>query len=341
MALEAVARVAHRGAASTDNSGDGAGLLTQVPQRLFYRDAYRLGPAPRGRTAICRRGVLPPGRSRGPRAVRAAGGAGARRGRPAAHRLARRAGEPVGARRRCAAEPAGHPAGAGGPARAGRLMTTHGNARSSWPAAPWSSGAEALGLPGFYVPSFSCRTIVYKALLQGTQLPAFYPDFRFPEFESAVAVFHQRYSTNTLPSWPLAQPFRLLAHNGEINTLWGNRNAMTMRTPDAQVTAVGRARGQAQGRRLAAWQRLREPRQCHGAVRALGPRPGAHDDDDDPAGVGEVSRRRSRHPRLLRVPPDPARAVGRPGGAGLHRRALRRRLGRPQRAPPLSLQDPA
>ena len=46
-----------------------------------------------------------------------------------------------------------------------------------------------------------------------------------------MAVFHQRYSTNTLPSWPLAQPFRLLAHNGEINTLWGNRNAMTMRTP--------------------------------------------------------------------------------------------------------------
>ncbi|HEU4681826.1 MAG TPA: glutamate synthase central domain-containing protein, partial [Gemmatimonadales bacterium] len=53
----------------------------------------------------------------------------------------------------------------------------------------------------------------------------------YPEYESAIAVFHQRYSTNTLPSWPLAQPFRLLAHNGEINTLWGNRNAMTMREP--------------------------------------------------------------------------------------------------------------
>ena len=91
--------------------------------------------------------------------------------------------------------------------------------------------AEERNLPGFYVCSLSCRTIVYKALLTGTQLPAFFTDFRYPEYESAIAVFHQRYSTNTLPSWPLAQPFRLLAHNGEINTLWGNRNAMTMRQP--------------------------------------------------------------------------------------------------------------
>jgi glutamate synthase domain-containing protein 2/glutamate synthase domain-containing protein 3 len=91
--------------------------------------------------------------------------------------------------------------------------------------------ADERNLGGFYACSFSCRTVVYKALLTGTQLPAFYTDFRFPEYESAMAVFHQRYSTNTLPSWPLAQPFRLLAHNGEINTLWGNRNAMTMRQP--------------------------------------------------------------------------------------------------------------
>ncbi len=94
-----------------------------------------------------------------------------------------------------------------------------------------ATGGRAGHLPGFYVCSLSCRTIVYKALLTGTQLPAFFTDFRYPEYESAIAIFHQRYSTNTLPSWPLAQPFRLLAHNGEINTLWGNRNAMTMRQP--------------------------------------------------------------------------------------------------------------
>src|SRR3954464_56291 len=91
--------------------------------------------------------------------------------------------------------------------------------------------ANEAELPGFYACSLSCRTVVYKALLTGTQLPAFFTDFRYPEYESAIAVFHQRYSTNTLPSWPLAQPFRLVAHNGEINTLWGNRNAMTMRQP--------------------------------------------------------------------------------------------------------------
>src|SRR2546426_145408 len=89
--------------------------------------------------------------------------------------------------------------------------------------------AEA-GLPTF-VCSLSCRTVVYKALLVGTELPGFYADLRSPLFETGIAVFHQRYSTNTLPSWPLAQPFRLLAHNGEINTLWGNRNAMLAREP--------------------------------------------------------------------------------------------------------------
>jgi len=81
------------------------------------------------------------------------------------------------------------------------------------------------------VCSLSCRTVVYKALLVGTELPGFYADLRSPLFETGIAVFHQRYSTNTLPSWPLAQPFRLLAHNGEINTLWGNRNAMLAREP--------------------------------------------------------------------------------------------------------------
>ena len=108
--------------------------------------------------------------------------------------------------------------------------------------------AEELNLPGFYVCSLSCRTVVYKALLTGTQLPAFYTDFRYPEYESAIAVFHQRYSTNTLPSWPLAQPFRLLAHNGEINTLWGNRNAMTMRQPMLSSRRSGARRSSGSGR---------------------------------------------------------------------------------------------
>ncbi|MBN2413525.1 glutamate synthase large subunit [candidate division KSB1 bacterium] len=81
----------------------------------------------------------------------------------------------------------------------------------------------------FYVPSFSCKTIIYKGLLTGTQLSTFYPDLKNNNFTSAFSIVHQRYSTNTLPTWNLAQPFRHLAHNGEINTLRGNINRMRAR----------------------------------------------------------------------------------------------------------------
>jgi glutamate synthase domain-containing protein 2/glutamate synthase domain-containing protein 1/glutamate synthase domain-containing protein 3 len=81
----------------------------------------------------------------------------------------------------------------------------------------------------FYIPSMSCRTIVYKGLLTGVQLAEFYEDLNDPSVITAMAVIHQRYSTNTFPSWELAQPFRYLAHNGEINTLKGNLNHMRSR----------------------------------------------------------------------------------------------------------------
>lgn len=81
----------------------------------------------------------------------------------------------------------------------------------------------------FYIASLSSRLIVYKGLLMAPQLPEFYPDLRDPLMESAFAVVHQRYSTNTFPSWRLAQPFRHLAHNGEINTLRGNIAQMKAR----------------------------------------------------------------------------------------------------------------
>src|SRR5206468_4652037 len=91
--------------------------------------------------------------------------------------------------------------------------------------------AEQAGLvtDGFYVASLSSRTLVYKGLFAAHQLPAFYPDLRDTDYQSGLAVFHQRYSTNTFPTWQLAQPFRLLAHNGEINTLLGNRAWMHAR----------------------------------------------------------------------------------------------------------------
>ncbi len=89
---------------------------------------------------------------------------------------------------------------------------------------------ETLGAQArFYVCSLSCRTLVYKGLFTAHQLPGFYRDLKEPEFVSALAVVHQRYSTNTFPSWELAQPFRYLAHNGEINTLRGNLNLIRAR----------------------------------------------------------------------------------------------------------------
>jgi len=84
----------------------------------------------------------------------------------------------------------------------------------------------AAQIQGFYICSLSCRSIIYKGLFLAESLSVFYPDLDDERFESRVAIFHQRYSTNTFPQWWLAQPFRTLAHNGEINTIRGNKNWM-------------------------------------------------------------------------------------------------------------------
>src|SRR5690606_16279925 len=76
----------------------------------------------------------------------------------------------------------------------------------------------------FYVSSLSHSVLSYKGLMMPADLPTFYLDLQNPALEVAMCTFHQRFSTNTLPKWPLAQPFRMLAHNGEINTIRGNRN---------------------------------------------------------------------------------------------------------------------
>ena len=82
---------------------------------------------------------------------------------------------------------------------------------------------------GLYFPSLSARTLVYKGMLTSEQLRQFFPDLRDPTFESGLVLVHSRFSTNTFPSWPLAHPYRYLCHNGEINTLAGNRNWMRAR----------------------------------------------------------------------------------------------------------------
>jgi len=81
-------------------------------------------------------------------------------------------------------------------------------------------------IQNFYICSLSCRSIIYKGLFLAEELSVFYPDLVDDRFVSRVAIFHQRYSTNTFPQWWLAQPFRMLAHNGEINTIRGNKNWM-------------------------------------------------------------------------------------------------------------------
>src|SRR5690348_1439039 len=233
LALEALKRVAHRGAAATDSSGDGAGILTQIPAPLFYREALRQGlplePGqpfavgmfflPREATALARVTAIIEDVLAGD-GLSVLGwrevpvrpdvlGAGARATCPTIRQLIL---GPAADRR-------------GDAAAWERALYL---ARKTIDARVAEGGPE---LEPFFICSLSARTIVYKALLTGTQLGAFFPDLESPDFQTALAVFHQRYSTNTTSSWPLAQPFRLLAHNGEINTLWGNRNAMRAREP--------------------------------------------------------------------------------------------------------------
>ena len=95
------------------------------------------------------------------------------------------------------------------------------------------------GLAELYMPSFSTRTVVYKGLLLATQVGSFYKDLRDPLCQSALAMVHQRFSTNTFPSWKLAHPYRFIAHNGEINTVRGNVNWMQARRRSMSSDLIG------------------------------------------------------------------------------------------------------
>ncbi|MBW3534663.1 MAG: glutamate synthase large subunit [Gemmatimonadetes bacterium] len=224
LALQALRRLEHRGGVGADGvTGDGTGILTALPESLLRREAARLdlhvpaGPglvvgvlfAPRDGTTVAEaalgRALEAEGLSRlGTRPVPVEPGILGEHARRSAPRILHVLAAPGGAWDPDEVEAACH------------------RARKRF---------EREGAPG-YVVSLSGRTLVYKALVRGGQLAAFYPDLVDPGFRTSFAVFHQRYSTNTLPSWELAQPFRMSAHNGEINTLWGNRTWMEARTPD-------------------------------------------------------------------------------------------------------------
>ncbi|MBV2183560.1 MAG: glutamate synthase large subunit, partial [Rhizobium sp.] len=107
---------------------------------------------------------------------------------------------------------------------------------------PLADMAKKEGLPGLdelYMPSFSTRTVVYKGLLLAGQVGSFYDDLRDPLCTSAIALVHQRFSTNTFPSWKLAHPYRYIAHNGEINTVRGNVNWMNARRRTMESELLG------------------------------------------------------------------------------------------------------
>jgi glutamate synthase (NADPH) large chain len=107
---------------------------------------------------------------------------------------------------------------------------------------PLAALAEKHSMPGItqlYMPSFSSRTVVYKGLLLATQVGSFYDDLRNPDCVSALGLVHQRFSTNTFPSWKLAHPYRFIAHNGEINTVRGNVNWMNARRRTMESELLG------------------------------------------------------------------------------------------------------
>ena len=210
--LQALERLGHRGGVDADGrSGDGAGLLTQIPDRFIRFQARQSGielPAVFGMGMV----FLTRGHEETARATIETLAVendlkclGWRPVPTMAEVAGPRAGDTLPVIRQCFFE-AQQPIA--------DLEDLLFRLRKE---------AEAGAPPGTYFCSLSSRTVVYKGLLTPSQLPAFYPDLADPEFTSSFVIFHQRYSTNTQPSWSLAQPFRFVAHNGEINTISGNR----------------------------------------------------------------------------------------------------------------------
>lgn len=231
LGLSALERLAHRGAVGGDGcTGDGAGIMTQVPHRLMMRELMRLGgPATAPGTIGVGALFLP--RDEAERAsamveVEAAllaEGIDVFRWRIVPVRL-----EALGRSARESAPEvlqilAVAPKDEDGASFERRLYQVRRTVERIF-----SQGGVRDDL---HVASFSARTVVYKGLVSAIQLEPFYPDLADPDFETQTVLFHQRFSTNTAPNWARVQPFRRVAHNGEINTLQGNVHWMSARLP--------------------------------------------------------------------------------------------------------------
>jgi glutamate synthase (NADPH/NADH) large chain len=230
--LEILKNLDHRGAVGADPlQGDGAGILIQIPDTLFREEMAKQGVTlpPAGDYGVGmvflpkeHASVSPAGRDRARRPCR----------RPGRARLARRAHRPGDAH---VADRQGQ--GAGDPPGLHRprpdVMVTDALERKLYVIR--RRAANAIGSlklkhsKEFYTPSMSARTINYKGLLLADQVGQYYLDLQDPRCVSALALVHQRFSTNTFPTWHLAHPFRYIAHNGEINTVRGNYNWMRPR----------------------------------------------------------------------------------------------------------------
>ena len=202
-------------------------------------------------------------------------------------------------------------------------------------------------LDDLYICSLSSRTVVYKGMVTSQVLPEFYPDLQDPAFVSPFAVLHRRFSTNTAPKWSLAQPMRLLAHNGEINTLLGNLAWMRAREPELAAPVWGAriadllpaVHGDSSD--SGALDKLvellvRSGRSPLEALMMTMPAAYEHGGRGAGSGAAEAGRRPARH-RLLRLLRRRAGGVGRAGARGLRRRPPPRRLPRPQRPAPGAL----
>ncbi|NCT89821.1 glutamate synthase large subunit [Cellulomonas sp. APG4] len=228
--LTALLNLDHRGAVGAEtDSGDGAGILTQVPD-AFLRDVVQAELPAAGHYAIGM-AFLPTDDDARAAAVAHVEGLVAEEGLellawrdvPVAADLVgptARASMPV-FRQLVVADPARTLAGLDLDRRAFRVRK------------------RAEREVGVYFASLSARTLTYKGMLTTAQLEPFFPDLSDPRYASEIALVHSRFSTNTFPSWPLAQPFRLLAHNGEINTVRGNRNWMAARQSTLESEALG------------------------------------------------------------------------------------------------------
>ena len=234
MGLEALRNHAHRGAVADDRkTGDGAGILTQLPHEFFSRELRRMGIKPPAQgdlavgqiffnkgngedRALARELIqeilgelkLEVLAFRSVPVIESALGQRALHSRPWLGQVL--------VRRTDAACEAGDAFERLLYVARKRIINT----------------AHNRSIQRLYIASLSSRTLVYKGLVLAEELAHFYPDLSDPEYKTAIAVFHQRYSTNTFPTWERAQPFRLVCHNGEINTLQGNENWMRAREAD-------------------------------------------------------------------------------------------------------------